>query len=71
MTQVKEKTDGKYDESSEKAIKGKEAIREATSDSPYSTGLPTLGTIDYVNNLKAFFGKRVGEENYNTQQTKL
>lgn len=67
-----ERKDGsKNDERTEKPIKGKEAIREATSDSSYSTGLPTLGTIDYVNNYKALCWKMGGEINYSTPKTKL
>lgn len=71
MIQVKGKTNGKINEITGKAIKGKEAIREATSDFPYSTGLPTIGAIDYVNNHRLCAGKRLGEINYSTPTTKL
>lgn len=49
VIQAKGKTNAENNESTGKAIKGEEAITVATSDSPYSTELPTMGAIDYVN----------------------
>lgn len=53
VIQVKGKMDDENNESTGKAIKGEKAITVATSDSPYSTELPTMGAIDYVNSHMA------------------
>lgn len=60
MIQAKGKTNDENDESTGKAIKGEEAITVATSDSPYSAELPTMGAIDYVNSHMALCWETVG-----------
>jgi len=52
---VNGKRDDENNESTGKAIKGEEANTVATSDSPYSTELLTMGAIDYVNSHMALY----------------
>lgn len=60
VIQLKGKTDDENNESTGKAIKGEKAITVATSDSLYSTELPTIGAIDYVNSHMALCWETVG-----------
>lgn len=62
VIQAKGKTNDENNESTGNAIKGEEAITVATSDSSYSTELPTMGAIDYVNSHMALCWETVGRK---------